>query len=720
MRVLSGRLHGKGISGTVKYNGSDVGEVAATKFATYVSQLDRHFARLTVKETLEFALDCRGEVGDKALARFKEVYKEGMRDEDAFREIMLRRVDLMLSSLGLSRVAKTVVGDASLRGISGGEKRRLTLGELLVVGAKVLFLDEISTGLDSAATQDIVRYICVLCKAMNHTAVISLLQPPPEVYDLFDNVLFMVGGYVVYHGPRVRAMDYFASLGYTCPGTTQPSEFLQEIVRDEEGRLRYVSETAKQASELPRTNEQLADAFTKSAVYEQLLGEEEVEEKEEGANEEKTSAPSNDRGDTRGTLEVASQKRYNKSFGALLLIVAGRQFKLYLRNKAFVLSRIVQNLVMGILIGLLTFQTPIEDYYVKIMVLYTTLLFVGFGSISLLPQVFLSREIWYKQYSEGFYPPVVYALAEQLIGLPTIVLDSLVLGNLVYWMSGFTASDNGSHYFVFLLVLLLYGLMVSNLMRLCGYALPDATQASGLLLCGILLMVLFSGAIATRETLPVFYTWIYWVNPTTWAYTAVAQNEFFSGTYLGPSATNATTGGCMLVDPPAAVDCAIFFLKSRQFPTENLIWWGVLYLAVWSVILTGLQILVLHKIDYSALVPTPGAAIVKHRQVFKRPGSRRDVAHESESQASSLRKFEETVTPSTLTFKNLGYHVEISTKTKSAAGSEKQGGLRTTDKEKLQPDRLDILKQINGFFLPGEMTALMVSGCSTFEYLGAV
>ena len=687
------------MTGSIKYNGVDADDIAATKFATFVSQLDSHFARLTVNETLQFALDCRGDVANEIIARFKEEYGQGMEDEEAFRTIMEKRVDFVLKFLGLSRVAESVVGDASLRGISGGEKRRLTLGEQLVVGAKILFLDEISTGLDSAATQDIVYYICQLCKTLEHTGVISLLQPPPEVYDLFDNVIFMADGFVVYHGRRVDALKYFEGLGFKHPETLPPSEFLQEIVRSEEARSRYWRQGPEAASKLALTSEDLAKAFANSDNYTQMM----------------SRATELDRSNTSGTQQTEMKNLYKKKFTKLLHVVTTRQGKLYFRDSAFIVSRVVQNIIMGLLIGLLTFQTPIEDYYVKVMVLYTTLLFVGFGSVALLPQVLVSREIWYKQHVEGFYPPGVHALAEQFVGLFTIVLDSLVLGNLVYWMTGFTASDNGSHFFVFLLVLFLYGLMVSNLMRLCGYLFPDSTTASAVFMCLILVMVLFSGAIATREALPDFYIWLYWVNPTTWAYNSLVQNEFKSGTYLNPPATNLTTGACVLVDPPADVNCAIFFLNARQFPTQDLLWWGILYLLVWCVGLVGLQVLVLSKVDYSRRVPAAAATVVKHRKEFKRPGSRREDI--SDAPADSSPFFEDSITRSTIVFKDLGYHVEISARGKEPAGggdSGSSGGLRAKQYHKLQ--RLDILKAINGFFKPGEMTALMVRSVNALRY----
>ncbi|GAB2256840.1 hypothetical protein Droror1_Dr00022899 [Drosera rotundifolia] len=107
----------------------------------------------------------------------------------------------MLKVLGLEVCADTMVGDNMLRGISGGQKKRVTTGEMLVGPAKVLFMDEISTGLDSSTTFQIVNSLRQYVHILDETAVISLLQPAPETYDLFDNIILLSDGLIVYQGP---------------------------------------------------------------------------------------------------------------------------------------------------------------------------------------------------------------------------------------------------------------------------------------------------------------------------------------------------------------------------------------------------------------------------------------------------------------------------------------------------------------------------------------
>jgi ABC-type multidrug transport system ATPase subunit len=131
--------------------------------------------------------------------------------------------------LGLDKCADTIVGDGMRRGISGGQKKRLTTGEMLVGPSKVLFMDEISTGLDSSTAFQIVKSLGQYVHIFNGTALISLLQPAPETYELFDDIILLSDGEIVYQGPREHVLDFFESVGFKCPERKGVADFLQEV-----------------------------------------------------------------------------------------------------------------------------------------------------------------------------------------------------------------------------------------------------------------------------------------------------------------------------------------------------------------------------------------------------------------------------------------------------------------------------------------------------------
>ncbi|KAL0355324.1 UNVERIFIED_CONTAM: Pleiotropic drug resistance protein 1 [Sesamum radiatum] len=166
-------------SGTVTYNGHSMEEFVPERTAAYISQHDVHIGEMTI--------------------------------------------------LGLEICADTIVGDQMIRGISGGQRKRVTTGEMLVGPAKALFMDEISTGLDSSTTFQVVNSIRQFVHILNGTAIIALLQPEPETFDLFDDIILISEGRIVYQGPRENVLEFFQSMGFKCPERNGFADFLQEV-----------------------------------------------------------------------------------------------------------------------------------------------------------------------------------------------------------------------------------------------------------------------------------------------------------------------------------------------------------------------------------------------------------------------------------------------------------------------------------------------------------
>ena len=187
--------------GDVTYSGLTAKAAAASgihlgQLVQYVSQLDEHLPFLTVRETLQF------------------YHSNATLDADS------SSVDDIIDLLHLHACENTIVGNELLRGVSGGEKKRVTVGEGLLSSARFLALDEISTGLDSAVTYAIIKSLKDRASANGLGVVIALLQPTPEVYELFDEVILLREGSTIFHGPREQLVSYFTSIGFAPPEGT--------------------------------------------------------------------------------------------------------------------------------------------------------------------------------------------------------------------------------------------------------------------------------------------------------------------------------------------------------------------------------------------------------------------------------------------------------------------------------------------------------------------
>ncbi|XXG64025.1 hypothetical protein AAC387_Pa05g2088 [Persea americana] len=229
------------VSGNVTYNGHGFKEFVIQRTAAYISQYDLHIGEMTVRETLAFSARCQG-VGSRyamlaeLLRREKEANIKPDPDIDVFMKAVALEeqeanvvTDYILKILGLDFCADTMVGDEMFRGISGGQKKRVTTGEMLVGPSKTLFMDEISTGLDSSTTFQIVNALGQTIRILESTALISLLQPAPETYNLFDDIILLSEGYIVYQGPREHVLEFFESMGFKCPERKGVADFLQEV-----------------------------------------------------------------------------------------------------------------------------------------------------------------------------------------------------------------------------------------------------------------------------------------------------------------------------------------------------------------------------------------------------------------------------------------------------------------------------------------------------------
>ncbi|KAJ1384158.1 P-loop containing nucleoside triphosphate hydrolase [Sesbania bispinosa] len=240
--ALAGKLDPKlKFSGKVTYNGHEMNEFVPQRTAAYVDQNDLHIGEMTVRETLAFSARVQG-AGPRIelLAELSRREKEANIKPDPDIDVYMKAIategqkanlitDYVLRLLGLEGCADTVVGNAMLRGISGGQRKRVTTGEMLVGPAKALFMDEISTGLDSSTTYQIVNSLKQYVHILKGTAIISLLQPAPETYNLFDDIILLSDSHIVYQGPREHVLEFFESMGFQCPKRKGVADFLQEV-----------------------------------------------------------------------------------------------------------------------------------------------------------------------------------------------------------------------------------------------------------------------------------------------------------------------------------------------------------------------------------------------------------------------------------------------------------------------------------------------------------
>jgi ABC-type multidrug transport system ATPase subunit len=422
------------VSGKVTYCGHELDEFVPQRTCAYISQLDLQYGEMTVRETLDFSGRCLG-VGTRyeMLVELSRREKEaGLKPDpeiDAFMKATAVSgqetslvADYIIKILGLDICADTLVGDEMRRGISGGQKKRVTTGEMLVGPAKALFMDEISTGLDSSTTFQIVKYMRQMVHVMDVTMIVSLLQPAPETYDLFDDIILLSEGQIVYQGPRDNILEFFEFMRFKCPERKGVADFLQEVTskKDQEQYwfkkdqlYRYISVA------------EFAQAFYSFHLGQQLAAD--------------LSVPY-DKTKTHPAALVT--EKYGISKWELFKACFDREWLLMKRNSFVYIFKITQITVMSLIALTVFLRTTMPSGTLRdggkfFGALFFSLAIVMFNGMTEMAMTVLVLPVFYKQRDSLFYPPWAFGLPIWVLRIPVSLLESAIWVVLTYYTIGF-------------------------------------------------------------------------------------------------------------------------------------------------------------------------------------------------------------------------------------------------------------------------------------------
>uniref|UniRef100_H3GXR5 ABC transporter domain-containing protein n=1 Tax=Phytophthora ramorum TaxID=164328 RepID=H3GXR5_PHYRM len=698
MKVLSGQFPMEKnitVQGDILYNGRSWTELLPKlpQLAAYVPQTDKHFPALSVQETLEFAHACCTE--EVASRRGKGLLSHGTpeQNETALRtaeSLYKNYPDVVVEQLGLQTCRDTVIGNALKRGVSGGERRRVTTGEMEFGMKYATFMDEISTGLDSAATFDIVCTQRDIAKKLHKTVVMALLQPAPEVFELFDNILLLNDGEVMYHGPREQAVPYFESLGFVCPPDRDVADYLLDLGTDQQYQFEVAKPHASFSLQTPRLASEFADLFRQSATHQDVV--------------QALDAPWSSERLHDAEHHLVKMPEFRQSLWASALTLTRRHLKIAIRNTAFIRVRTFMVVVMGLVYGSTFYNFDPTNAQVALGVLYQTTMFLALGQASQMPVFVASRDIYYKHRRANFYRSLSFGIASLAALFPTAAAESVVFGTLVYWMCGFIAET--SYFLLFLLCMILTNLALCAWFFTLTAMSPNFNIAKPMSTFSITFYVVFAGFVVPKSQLPYFLVWIYWVNPVSWCLRTLAVNQYRSPrfdvcVYDGENYCeqyNMTMGE--------------YSLSLYDVPSDKTwVWTGVLYLVLSVVffVVVGSFILEHKRYDVPEATVAVVASIDEGKQDLSTSSAARKQCEEpasyieaatprSNAQAAQddpagmvvvdLQEQQVSFIPVTLAFKDLWYSVPL---------------------PHHRHESIDLLKGISGYALPGTMTALMGS-----------
>lgn len=484
-------------SGNILVNGSPVTKKFKSVSA-YVQQDDILNGNLTVFECLFFT----------ALLRLPSQYSYAEK-----RQICHDIID----ELGLRHCMQTKIGIPGVsKGISGGERKRVSIAVEMLTSPSVLFLDEPTSGLDSKTALSIMTTIIKLAKNQNRTVVCTIHQPRSDIFSLFDKLLLLSGGKVAYFGDAQESVNYFDKLGYPMPEEYNPADHLIDLI-------------TKTANDSKDFQEQIKIEEKRIAT---LI---------EGHQKQGVDIPPID---SQFILENRKIQKYNQYVWWEFLILIVRFTLANLRDRMYTVVRSFQALSMAILVGLIYLQVKnnqksIQDRMGAIFfILINQTMNSLYGAVTMFQaeKVVFLRERAAKTYRVGsYYLAKVLAEVIMVIILPTIFTV------IAYWMVGF--KQEAGPFFFFLFIIILVNLVAQGLGIAISTLMPSIQVAMALSPILTTVLMIFGGFYLNASTVPPYFIWIYYISFFRYGFEALIVNEFTGRTFVCLDSELITSNG---------------------------------------------------------------------------------------------------------------------------------------------------------------------------------
>ncbi|KAL5333248.1 P-loop containing nucleoside triphosphate hydrolase protein [Aspergillus crustosus] len=472
-------------SGECYVNGGEIDNATFGRIASYVEQEDALIGSLTVRETLKFAADL-------SLPRFVSKSER------------IGRIDTLLEAFGIQRQASTIVGTPIRKGISGGQKRRVSVASQLITCPKILFLDEPTSGLDSTASYEVISYIRKLARANKLIIIASIHQPSTATFKTFDKLLLLSGGKTCYYGAVQDVPSYFDSIGYPVPPQMNPAEFILGLVN-----LDFAGCKFSITNDLEKIQSAWAHSPESSQVRQQSA---ELSEK--------------------GSKQVMVNEGSRPGLLAIIVSLLHRSFIKSYRDVVAYGIRIAMYMGLAIMMGTVWLRLKTEQEYIQsyINAIFFGSAFMSFMAVAYVPAFLEDRATFTKERANGLYGALPFIIANFIIGLPFLFLISIKFSLISYWLSNFRPS--ASAFFTWVMWLFLDLLAAESLVVLVTSIFPNFIIALTLVAFANGLWMSVGGFLVSPTILNPFWKYVFhYIDYQAYVFQGMMVNEFSTRIY---------------------------------------------------------------------------------------------------------------------------------------------------------------------------------------------
>ncbi|XP_029799169.1 ATP-binding cassette sub-family G member 2 isoform X2 [Suricata suricatta] len=519
--VLAARKDPHGLSGDVLINGAP--RPANFKCNSgYVVQDDVVMGTLTVRENLQFSAALR-------LPTTMSTYEKNT------------RINRVIQELGLDKVADSKVGTQFIRGVSGGERKRTSIGMELITDPAILFLDEPTTGLDSS-TANAVLLLLKRMSEQGRTIIFSIHQPRYSIFKLFDSLTLLASGRLMFHGPAQEALGYFSSIGYQCEPYNNPADFFLDVIngdssavvlnREDQTVLELeVQDEAKETEEPSKKDtpliEKIAESYASSAFCRKTK--EDLRQLSEG-QKKKSSA--------------FGEVTYATSFCHQLRWISKRSFKNLLGNPQASIAQIIVTVFLGLVIGAIFYDlkndpTGIQNRSGVLFFLTTN---QCFSSVSAVELFVVEKKLFIHEYISGYYRVSSYFFGKLLSDLlPMRMLPSIIFTCIIYFLLGLKPVVEAFFIMMFTLMMVAYSASSMALAIAAGQSVVSI--ATLLMTISFVFMMIFSGLLVNLTTIVPWLSWLQYLSIPRYGFAALQHNEFLGQNFC-PGLNVTTNNTC--------------------------------------------------------------------------------------------------------------------------------------------------------------------------------
>ncbi|XP_066487778.1 broad substrate specificity ATP-binding cassette transporter ABCG2-like [Tiliqua scincoides] len=498
--ILATRKDPKGLTGEILINGAPQPPHFKC-MSGYVVQEDVVMGTLTVKENLQFS------------AALRLPLSMSNKEKQA-------RVDQIIMELDLLKVADSKVGTQFIRGVSGGEKKRTSIGLELITHPTILFLDEPTTGLD-ASTANAVLMLLKRMSEQGKTIIFSIHQPRYSIFKLFDTLTLLAAGRLVYHGPAENTLEYFRNLGYVCEPYNNPADFVLDIINGDSTAVSMSKTELDSINGAIATT--LAEQFSKAHQFRKMKAELEQLSLE---NQKKKT--------------VYKAIPYTTPFFHQLKWVSKRTFKNLIGNPQNSTAQICITTVLGLIVGAIFsgVKNDASGIQNRVGALFFLTTNQCLNSITTVELFITEKKIFIHEYISGYYRVSAYFFSKIVADMiPMRTLPGIILTCLDYFTIGF--KPTAAAFFIMMITIILVSYTASS-MSLAIATGHDVTSVANLLIniCFVF-MIIFSGLLVNLTTISSWLIWLKYFSIPRYGLNALQINEFTGLKFCDEARTRA-------------------------------------------------------------------------------------------------------------------------------------------------------------------------------------